>query len=54
MFVYYSSAQAVTETSEDQIFAVLDVDGRRERLGWVVWRRMGVTGCNCGTAIVLH
>ena len=42
MFVYYSSVQARNRDFRGpDFFAVLDVDGRRERLGWVVWEEDG-------------
>ena len=42
MFVYYSSAQARNRDFRGpDFFAVLDVDGRKERPGWVVWEEEG-------------
>jgi len=42
MFVYYSSTQARNRDFRGpDFFAVLDVDGRKERLGWVVWEEEG-------------
>lgn len=42
MFVYYSSTQAKNRDFRGpDFFAVLDVDGKRERLGWVVWEEEG-------------
>lgn len=42
MFVYYSSAQARNRDFKGpDFFAVLDVDGTTERLGWVVWEEGG-------------
>ncbi|OKH31004.1 hypothetical protein NIES2119_29870 [[Phormidium ambiguum] IAM M-71] len=42
MFIYYSSAQARNRDFRGpDFFAVLDVDGIRERQGWVVWEEEG-------------
>jgi len=42
MFIYYSSAQARNRDFRGpDFFAVLDVDGSKERLGWVVWEEDG-------------
>lgn len=42
MFVYYSSTQAKNRDFRGpDFFAVLDVDGTKERLGWVVWEEEG-------------
>jgi Uma2 family endonuclease len=42
MFVYYSSTQARNRDFRGpDFFAVLEVDGRKERLGWVVWEEEG-------------
>jgi Uma2 family endonuclease len=42
MFIYYSSAQARNRDFRGpDFFAVLDVDGNKERLGWVVWEENG-------------
>jgi Uma2 family endonuclease len=42
MFIYYSSAQARNRDFRGpDFFAVLNVDGTRERLGWVVWEEEG-------------
>jgi Uma2 family endonuclease len=42
MFIYYSSTQAKNrDFREPDFFVVLDVDGERERLGWVVWEEEG-------------
>src|SRR6478672_5677602 len=42
MFVYYSSTQARNRDFRGpDFFAVLDVDGQKERLGWVVWEEEG-------------
>jgi Uma2 family endonuclease len=44
MFVYYSSTQARNRDFKGpDFFVVLDVDGTRERQGWVVWEKMVVT-----------
>ena len=38
MFVYYSSIEARNRDFRGpDFFAVVDVDGTRERQGWVVW-----------------
>lgn len=43
MFVYYSSAQARNRDFRGpDFFAVLNVDGSQERLGWVVWEEGGL------------
>jgi len=42
MFIYYSSNQARNRDFRGpDFFAVLDVDGIKERLGWVVWEEEG-------------
>jgi Uma2 family endonuclease len=42
MFIYYSSTQAKNRDFRGpDFFVVLDVDGDRERLGWVVWEEEG-------------
>ncbi|HIK10756.1 MAG TPA: Uma2 family endonuclease, partial [Oscillatoriaceae cyanobacterium M33_DOE_052] len=42
MFVYYSSDQAMNRDFRGpDFFAVLDVDGTKERQGWVVWLEAG-------------
>ncbi|MEW6495421.1 MAG: Uma2 family endonuclease [Cyanobacteriota bacterium] len=42
MFVYYSSAQARNRDFRGpDFFVVLDVDGSKERQGWVVWEEEG-------------
>jgi hypothetical protein len=42
MFIYYSSTQARNRDFRGpDFFAVLDVDGTRERQGWVVWEEEG-------------
>ncbi|HIK09879.1 MAG TPA: Uma2 family endonuclease [Oscillatoriaceae cyanobacterium M33_DOE_052] len=42
MFVYYSSDQAMNRDFRGpDFFAVLDVDGTKERQGWVVWLEGG-------------
>ncbi len=42
MFVYYSSRQAMSRDFRGpDFFVVLDVDGSRERQGWVVWEEEG-------------
>jgi len=42
MFIYYSSEQARNRDFRGpDFFAVLDVDGTRERQGWVVWEENG-------------
>ena len=42
MFVYYSRNQAMNRDFRGpDFFAVLDVDGSRERQGWVVWEEEG-------------
>ena len=42
MFVYYSSTQAMKRDFRGpDCFVVLDVDGSRERQGWVVWEEEG-------------
>lgn len=42
MFVYYSSIQARNRDFRGpDFFAVVDVDGTRERQGWVVWEEEG-------------
>ncbi|GAB4305517.1 MAG: hypothetical protein Fur0025_47550 [Oscillatoriaceae cyanobacterium] len=42
MFVYYSSEQVMNkEFRGPDFFAVLDVDGTKERQGWVVWLEGG-------------
>ena len=42
MFVYYSRVQAMNRDFRGpDFFAVLDVDGSRERQGWVVWEEEG-------------
>ena len=42
MFVYYSSRQVRSESYRGpDFFAVLGVDGQRERQGWVVWEEEG-------------
>jgi len=43
MFIYYSSEQARNRDFRGpDFFAVLDVDGTRERQGWVVWEENGL------------
>ena len=42
MFIYYSSEQARNRDFRGpDFFAVLDVDGTKERQGWVVWQEGG-------------
>jgi Uma2 family endonuclease len=42
MFIYYSSAQVKNRDFRGpDFFVVLDVDGERGRLGWVVWEEEG-------------
>ncbi len=42
MFIYYSSTQVKNRDFRGpDFFVVLDVDGERERLGWVVWEEEG-------------
>ncbi len=42
MFLYYSSKQVRTQDfREPDFFAVLDVDGDKQRQGWVVWEEEG-------------
>ncbi len=42
MFVYYSRNQVMNRDFRGpDFFVVLDVDGNRERLGWVVWEEEG-------------
>ncbi len=42
MFVYYSRDQAMNRDFRGpDFFAVLDVDGSRERQGWVIWEEEG-------------
>jgi hypothetical protein len=42
MFVYYSRDQAMNRDFRGpDFFLVLDVDGSRERQGWVVWEEGG-------------
>jgi Uma2 family endonuclease len=42
MFIYYSSTQVNNRDFRGpDFFVVLDVDGTRERLGWVVWEEEG-------------
>lgn len=42
MFIYYSSEQARNRDFRGpDFFVVLNVDGTRERLGWVVWEENG-------------
>lgn len=42
MFVYYSSTQAMNRDFRGpDFFAVLEVNGSRERKGWVVWEEEG-------------
>ncbi|MCS6791999.1 MAG: Uma2 family endonuclease, partial [Oscillatoriaceae bacterium SKYG93] len=42
MFIYYSSAQARNRDFRGpDFFAVLNVEGTKERLGWVVWEEDG-------------
>lgn len=42
MFLYYSSAQVKNRDFRGpDFFVVLDVDGSRDRLGWVVWEEEG-------------
>ena len=42
MFIYYSSTQARNRDFKGpDFFVVLDVDGTRERQGWVVWEENG-------------
>ncbi|NJO41505.1 MAG: Uma2 family endonuclease [Cyanobacteria bacterium CRU_2_1] len=42
MFVYYSRNQAMNRDFRGpDVFVVLDVDGQRERQGWVVWEENG-------------
>ncbi|MEM9540893.1 MAG: Uma2 family endonuclease [Cyanobacteria bacterium P01_E01_bin.42] len=42
MFLYYSSQQVRNKDFKGpDFFVVLDVDGTRERQGWVVWEEMG-------------
>jgi Uma2 family endonuclease len=42
MFIYYSSTQIKNRDFRGpDFFVVLDVDGERKRLGWVVWEEEG-------------
>jgi Uma2 family endonuclease len=42
MFIYYSSTQVKNRDFRGpDFFVVLDVDGERDRLGWVVWEEGG-------------
>ena len=42
MFIYYSSTQVKNRDFRGpDFFVVLDVDGQRDRLGWVVWEEDG-------------
>jgi Uma2 family endonuclease len=42
MFVYYSRDQAMNRDFRGpDFFAVLNVDGKRERQGWVIWEESG-------------
>lgn len=42
MFVYYSRSQAMNRDFRGpDFFAVLDVDGSRDRQGWVIWEEEG-------------
>jgi Uma2 family endonuclease len=42
MFVYYSTEQAKNRDFKGpDFFAVLDVDGRKERLAWITWQEDG-------------
>ncbi|WP_407887079.1 Uma2 family endonuclease [Scytonema sp. NUACC26] len=42
MFVYYSSLQVLNRDFRGpDVFVVLDVDGTRDRQGWVVWEEEG-------------
>ena len=42
MFVYYSTTQVKNRDFRGpDFFVVLDVDGQRDRLGWVVWEEEG-------------
>ncbi|MUG92966.1 hypothetical protein F7734_11170 [Scytonema sp. UIC 10036] len=42
MFVYYSSLQVLNRDFRGpDVFVVLDVDGKRDRQGWVVWEEEG-------------
>lgn len=42
MFIYYSSTQAMNRDFRGpDFFVVLEVDGTRERQGWVVWEEEG-------------
>ena len=42
MFIYYSSTQARNRDFKGpDFFAVLDVDGTKERQGWVIWEEEG-------------
>jgi Uma2 family endonuclease len=42
MFIYYSSNQAMNRDFRGpDFFVVLDVEGGRERQGWVVWQEQG-------------
>ena len=42
MFVYYSREQAMNRDFRGpDFFAVLDIDGNRERQGWVIWEESG-------------
>jgi Uma2 family endonuclease len=42
MFIYYSSTQVKNRDFRGpDFFVVLDVDGERKRLGWVVWEEEG-------------
>jgi len=46
MFIYYSSTQARNRDFKGlDFFVVLDVDGTRERQGWVVWEDLGSQCC---------
>ncbi len=42
MFVYYSRTQAMNRDFRgSDFFVALDVEGDRERQGWVVWKEEG-------------
>ena len=42
MFLYYSSEQVRNKDFKGpDVFVVLDVDGKKERQGWVVWEEQG-------------
>ena len=42
MFLYYSSQQVRNKDFKGpDVFVVLDVDGKKERLDWVVWEEQG-------------